>query len=137
MTGALGKLFPAFLFGLLYALTTPLRHPYFNAPMFFVSLGVVVLTLSWVLSNKKIGVMQLLLASLYGYLGSVIAYAITWFFQGQEGITAYARSFGRAELLSNLSLMPVFSYCFILMPLSLGLAFALTRAQHKRRSANT
>lgn len=135
MMSNFGKFLPALVFGLLYALATPIRHPYFNTPIFWVALAVAVLTTVWMLSEKKSGPMKPLVASIYGYIASVVAYAFVWLFQGQAGMHAYLGSFGSIEFLTNLLGMPLFSYSFILMPISVGLSTVFVRSQQKRHRA--
>lgn len=127
------KLIPALLFLVLYLLTTPVRHPYFNSPVFLAVLAIGIIASSWILAGRANGIVQWSLAATMGFLASLVSYLIAWAAQGNDGIAKFFGRFGAWEFTLNVLFAAVFSYSFVLLPVSVALGSLLS----KRRGDNS
>ena len=107
-----------FVFAILYAVTSPIRHPNFNSIWFVASLLLLVFLFAHVIQRTKGSVQASALCVAYGIIASSISYLLDWAMQGGNGISRYLKNFGAGDFFISLLTTPFFCYAALLLPLS-------------------
>lgn len=126
-TASAVKVWSLLIFGVLYLLTTPVRHPYFNSLVFLAVLTACTLVVVGFFADRRGGFSQFLFMAFLGHVAAIFAYTADWSLQGNAGVRTYLQHFGATEMLFDVVTKPFFCYSFALLPIAVALASLISK----------